>query len=265
MARMYDPRNPGDPVVPNSRTAVAYNNSYVYFVVVDAFDCQPAGGQSRGLNIHELSDFLENTLGATDAVTMDSGGSSTMVIDGAVVNNTTCNFTRNCGCPAEQGGLPPEQTVLDPALSYKIDWDDPTGMLEPLVGTSMLMVSVVPFTQTVTFTPTQVVTTTAAVNIRLGPGSNYAILGNQPAGTHGEVIADLNGVNGVQATGAYWWRVDLGDLAGWVEEQYLEGGTSPDPPPVYTSFLFMPTINRSAVAAAASTPIPAADPEALRR
>jgi hypothetical protein len=70
------------------------------------------------------------------------------------------------------------------------------------------------------------------------------------------VISTLSGVNGVQATGAYWWRVDLGDLAGWVEEHNLEGGTSPNPPPVYTSILFMPAISRANVVTAAATPMP---------
>jgi exopolysaccharide biosynthesis protein len=41
-----------------------------------------------GMKIEELKNFLVNTLGATDAVTLDSGGSSTMVVNGQDVNNT---------------------------------------------------------------------------------------------------------------------------------------------------------------------------------
>ncbi len=263
---VFDDPGTSDSGVPNSRTAVAYSADYVFFVVVDAFDCQPAGGQSRGMNIHELSNFLEGTLGATDAVTMDSGGSSTMVIDGAVVNNTTCNFTRNCGCAVEEGEAPPSQTILDPALTYKTEWDDPTGILEPLVGTSMMMVSVQPVSQTTTFTPTQEITTTGSADVRLGPGINYSSIGSVSSGTQGEVISDLNGVNGVLATGSYWWRVAVGNLVGWVRENLLFGGATPPgptptptptptatpPPPDFSVFLYMPAINRAAAAVSAS-------------
>jgi hypothetical protein len=236
----HHPSN-SDANVPNSRTAVAYNNDFVYFVVVDAFDCQAEGGKSRGLNVPELSNFLKDNLGATDAVTMDSGGSSTMVISGVVVNNTQCNYTRDCGCPTEPVGAAPGDMPPEPI--YQLDWDNPTGILEPLVGSSMMMVSVVPFLQSSTFTPAQAVATNASVNIRLGPGLNYASLASLPAGTQGEVISDLNGLNGVQATGAYWWRVDLGDLAGWVEEHRLSGGVRP-PAPDFTDFQYMPLVNR---------------------
>ncbi len=122
---------------------MAYNDDYVYFVVVDGFRID-----SRGLNIGELGDFLKNNdaIQATDAVSLDSGTSSTMVIDGAVVNNTQCNFFRNCGWPLvdpdDPLAKPPEETVLDPALTYKTEWDNPTGAVEALIGTTFLMVSV---------------------------------------------------------------------------------------------------------------------------
>lgn len=65
------------------RTAVAYNDDYVYFVVVDGRDT----GVSEGMNMQELGDFCKNYLGATDGMNMDGGGSSTMWVKGVVKNN----------------------------------------------------------------------------------------------------------------------------------------------------------------------------------
>lgn len=265
-----------DATVPNSRTAVAYNADYVYFVVVDGF--RP---DSIGITVPELGYFLrDNTdIQATDAVSLDSGTSSTMVINGAVVNNTYCNFTRDCGVahdPALEKA--PKDTTLPPELTYKTEWDDPTTVLEPLVGTAMLLVSLQPIAQSTTFTPTQSISTLSQVSVRLGPGTNYASLGAAPSGATGEVVANLSGLNGVMAKNegsdigySFWWFVDLGDLAGWVPEEALTGGVvppSPTPsatpsatptPVAYTSFLYMPNIPRalmSVVVAALASPTP---------
>ena len=70
------------------RTAIAYNDQYIFFVVVDGRDSQ----HSLGMSIHELAVFTRDTLGATRGVAQDGGGSSTMVINGQVINNTYCNI-----------------------------------------------------------------------------------------------------------------------------------------------------------------------------
>jgi hypothetical protein len=251
----YDFSN-NDANVPNSRTAIAYNADHVYFVVVDGF--RP---DSIGIAIGELGEFLRDhpSIQATDAVSLDSGTSSTMVINGVVVNNTYCNFTRDCGVLANPLlGKPPSETVLDPQLTYKTEWDNPTGLVEPLVGTAFLMVATQPISQSLTFTPTQHVSATLSTAIRLGPGTNYTSLGTVPAGETGKVIANLSQTNGVLAKNgaglSYWWFVDMGDLTGWVPEEALAGGTTPpEPPPVaYTDFLFMPTIPRAALGVSAA-------------
>ena len=64
-----DTSNP-DASVPNSRTAIAFNASYVYFMVIDGWN----PGVSEGISILELGGFALDTLQASDAVTMDSGG-----------------------------------------------------------------------------------------------------------------------------------------------------------------------------------------------
>jgi len=70
------------------RTAIAFNEQYIYFIVVDGRDTQ----HSLGMSINELALFSRDTLGATWGVAQDGGGSSTMVIHGQVINNTYCNI-----------------------------------------------------------------------------------------------------------------------------------------------------------------------------
>ncbi len=267
---VYHDPGTGNSAVPNSRTAIAYNNDHVYFVVVDGWNA----GQSEGIKISELSNFLVTQLGATNAVTMDSGGSSTFVVNGSILNNTYCNFTRNCGIPADQEITPRMQelesqglfpsaapVITDPAL---IAVDSPNctpGNCKPLVGTGFMLVSSEPISRSLTFTPTQVVTSTASAAIRLGPGTNYASLGSVPSGTEGEVYGNLSNTNGVLAVNSaatsglsYWWFVDMGSLTGWVVEEVLEGGSTPPQPPPFepTDFAYMPTIPHAAVGVSAA-------------
>ncbi|NIP44251.1 MAG: hypothetical protein GWN61_22710, partial [candidate division Zixibacteria bacterium] len=69
--------------------AIAYNSEFIYFIVVDGRN----PGVSEGMTIGMLGRFSEFILGATDGVSLDGGGSSTMWvksplwIEGRVVNN----------------------------------------------------------------------------------------------------------------------------------------------------------------------------------
>lgn len=63
------------------RTAIALNNSYVFFIVVDG-----RSTSSIGMTIDELAGFCKTTLGATWGVNQDGGGSSTMLINGTIKN-----------------------------------------------------------------------------------------------------------------------------------------------------------------------------------
>jgi len=65
------------------RTAIALNDSYVFFVVCDGRQ----SGYSIGMTIDELAEFCKNTLGATWGCNQDGGGSSTMVVNGVVKNS----------------------------------------------------------------------------------------------------------------------------------------------------------------------------------
>jgi hypothetical protein len=64
------------------RTAVAYNrrSGRLFFVTVDGR--RPR--YSRGMTLGQLTRFLRSRLGATDALNLDGGGSTTMVVKGRV-------------------------------------------------------------------------------------------------------------------------------------------------------------------------------------
>lgn len=71
------------------RTAVArLADGKVLFIVVDG-----RSAASRGVTLSELADVLLN-LGATDAINLDGGGSSAMVVNGAVVNTPSDGVQR---------------------------------------------------------------------------------------------------------------------------------------------------------------------------
>ncbi|HOB74335.1 MAG TPA: phosphodiester glycosidase family protein [Phycisphaerae bacterium] len=69
-------------IIRNPRTAVAYNDNYIFFIVVDGR--QP--GWSIGMNMTELANFCLNELGATWGYNQDGGGSSAMVVNGVLKN-----------------------------------------------------------------------------------------------------------------------------------------------------------------------------------
>jgi hypothetical protein len=64
------------------RTAICFNDDWIYFIVVDGRD--PA--RSIGMTIDELGLFCRDTLGARWGINQDGGGSSTMWVQGEVRN-----------------------------------------------------------------------------------------------------------------------------------------------------------------------------------
>ncbi len=65
------------------RTAVAWNKDYLWFFTCDGR--QP--DRSVGMTFREMADFLSDRLGATDAVNLDGGGSTTLTIGSRIVNS----------------------------------------------------------------------------------------------------------------------------------------------------------------------------------
>lgn len=72
--------------VSNPRTAIGQIDSLHYVLVV----ADGRTSESKGLSLYEMAEFLQG-LGVKNAYNLDGGGSSTMVFNGAVVNNPTTN------------------------------------------------------------------------------------------------------------------------------------------------------------------------------
>lgn len=73
---------------PHPRTAIGVTkDNTVYLVVVDGR--QP--GFATGMSLDDLGKFMRDQLGCTDALNLDGGGSSAMVINNALVNSVSTN------------------------------------------------------------------------------------------------------------------------------------------------------------------------------
>jgi hypothetical protein len=209
---------PSDPnaIVRNPRTAIGFNDQYIFFLVVDGRDTD----LSVGMSIHQLAVFVRDTLGATWGVSQDGGGSSTMVINGQVINNVHCNNSYVCITANltylpmvnrnGQYGQPASSEVFHSPLSD-----------ERAVANGMMMVIAQPAITSTTFLPADPVTTLVDTDVRLGPGTNYASITVVPKATQGSIVHNINGLDGVLAKSAYWWYVDFGVVTGWVPEGAL--------------------------------------------
>lgn len=202
----------------NPRTAIAFNDQYVFFIVADGRDSQ----HSIGMTIHQLAEFTRDTLGAQSGVAQDGGGSSTMVINGQVVNNTYCN---NYICtwkyatylPMVKRALPEGRTIQQ---HEKAIINSPAG-IERAVANGMLMVVAQPGAYSYTFSPGDQVTTRYDINMLLGPGTNYDSITLLSTGSQGMIVDQMNGLDGVLAKSSYWWYVNFGGVYGWVPEDAL--------------------------------------------
>ncbi len=202
----------------NPRTAIVYNDQYIFFIVVDGRDIY----HSVGMTIHELALFARDTLGATWGVAEDGGGSSTMVINGLVVNNTYCN---NYGCQWKYATYLPLITHNSEKGVFVLPAEDeivnsPAGV-ERAVANGMLMVIAQPGVYSAAFIPGDSVTASNDTEVRLGPGTNYASFATIPGGTPGSIVEQMNGLDGVLAKSTYWWYVNFGGVTGWVPEGAL--------------------------------------------
>ena len=202
----------------NPRSAIAFNDQYVYFVVVDGRDYY----HSIGMTIHELAEFTRDVIGATWGVSQDGGGSSTLVINGQVVNNTYCNLYSCSGYYAPY--VPPDANNFDEEVSdlqtTSSVVNSPAG-IERTVANGMLMVVVQPGEFSTAFMPGESVATLINTEMRLGPGTNYPIFTTVPLGTYGRILDQMNSLGGVLAKSTYWWYVDVGDVTGWVPQEAL--------------------------------------------
>ncbi len=167
----------GGQAVRHPRTAVAYNDDYVFFVV-----CDGRSAVSVGMTMTELGNFCKNYLDATWGMNLDGGGSSTMVVNGV---------TRN----------------------------DPSDGTDRAVANGLMMVVPQPKLQATTYNSGATVRTSGSSNVRLGPGTNYAVQTTLNPNIQG-VILD-HSLRGIYAKGYYWWKCDFGTATGWVAHSNL--------------------------------------------
>jgi len=171
----------------NARTAVVFNKDFISFIVLSAKE----EILNPGLSIVELAAFAKGTLGATDGIALDGGGSSTLVVNGELKN-----------MPAD---------------------------LERPVANGLMMVSVEEISRSEKFCAGDGIITVGStpVELRLGPGTNYEVISTVPMNSQGVVVKHLNNLDGVYAKNAYWWKVSINGILGWVDEEFLQKLTTP--------------------------------------
>ena len=207
----------GEAHVRDPRTAVAFNNRFVFFIVVDGRN----KGVSEGMRIEELAAFAKNVLKAKFGVALDGGGSSTMVVNGRVVNHPSdANMCFHVYLPfvvhgggKGQGSMPAEVSAETVAFM--------NSCRQRPVANSLMMTVVESPRYSHRFLQGFSVKTTARTALRLGPGENYASIASIAAGTSGKVLHHAKGLDGIFAKGSYWWLVAFGGKQGWVAEDAL--------------------------------------------
>lgn len=199
------------------RTAVAYDDRFIYLIVVDGR--QP--DRSIGMTFQELGLFIRDTLGAQDAVAQDGGGSSTMVVNGSVVNTPSDVCYRLFLPMAINAG---DGTIKSPQMPLEEKFEPPMSLqngCERRVANALMIAKVSAKEVSATSFGNLEVFTTAASVLRIGPGTNYAGITVIPPGTYGEIQQDDNQFNGILAKGAYWWKVSFGGITGWIMENAI--------------------------------------------
>ncbi len=200
------------------RTAIAFNDDYIFFIVVDGRD----PGVSIGMTIDELAIFTRDTLGATWGIAQDGGGSSTMVVNGAVMNHPNPHIpTYEIFLPMVTGGSgQPEATKNAPAPSVFIEDPEEEFGIQRHVANGMMMIVVEDKVQSTTFYTASSVRIVGPTEVHLGPGTNYPSPFTLPTGSIG-IILEHNSLNGVLAKDSYWWKVSFDGITGWVPEEAL--------------------------------------------
>ncbi|NMC13958.1 MAG: phosphodiester glycosidase family protein [Chloroflexi bacterium] len=203
------------------RTAVAYNDEYIYFIVVDGRDPD----NSVGMSMRELAEFSKTYLDARWGISEDSGGSSTMVINGEVVNNTYCNFNDCTQLP--QTNEPGNGTSSNTSTGYQT-------ISESFVGNALMMVKVYPPIISKTFTEKNIVITNSETQLYSGPGINYTQIASIPKFANLRILPSYNDLDGIYAQGSFWWYVEYQGHQGWISENNLIYGIVP------ANFIFKP-------------------------
>ena len=123
------------------------------------------------MSMEEVGLFARDVLGATWGVAQDGGGSSTMVINGEVVNNTYCN---NFTCPTKTFTRPQNEEGT-PSGPQKSTTPGPPQPLperyERPVANGMFMLSIQSPAFSIRYTTGTRITAGQALTLYTGPGA----------------------------------------------------------------------------------------------
>jgi len=108
----------GGQVTLHPRTAIAFNDDYIFFVVVDG-----RSSQSIGMGMADLGHFCKDYLGAEYGINQDGGGSSTMVVNGVVKNDPSDGRERSVSNGMMMVALQPklQSTTFETGDQIKVD------------------------------------------------------------------------------------------------------------------------------------------------
>lgn len=118
-------RPAGTPYSRDPMTVLAANDNYIFQVV-----CDGRCNGIVGMTFDEMCNFLIGTLGATEAINLDGGGSSTLVVNGVIKNlpSDSCGVERavaNAILLVKQTVVPSFPFVdLFPSTGRATGWDD---------------------------------------------------------------------------------------------------------------------------------------------
>ena len=174
-------------VVKDPRTAIAFNEHAVFFLVIDG-----RSTRSTGMTYTEAGEFCRDTLKATDATLQDGGGSSTLWVDGQVRNT-----------PSGKGK------------------DEKAGVLRA-VANGLFMAEVLPPEKSSAFASGQRVRLKSCDALSPGPGAAGKIPVTAADKTSGRVVAEP--LNGILARGEHWWFCRFGEIDGWAAAAQLTAG-----------------------------------------
>ena len=168
------------------RTAVAYNESHIYFVVVDG-----RSARSIGMTLSELANLCRDSLGATHAVNLDGGGSSIMWVDGQIKNVPSDGSPRPVANGLMMIQLEPKEVSTAAQAGQVVRSNTPGKLL----------------------------------NVNSGPGIHFHTIVDVPTNTELTILDHhLNGLRAQDINGGpgYWWKVRTPSGAeGWVVEASL--------------------------------------------
>jgi hypothetical protein len=169
-------------VVQDPRTAIAFNERYIFFLVIDG-----RSKESLGMTFTEAGFFCRDVLQATDAILQDGGGSSTLWVNGKVKNT-----------PSGKGK------------------DEKYGVLRA-VSNGYFIAEVLPPKKSTEFQAGQKVRLKG--ELRLGPSPTSGSGGKVADPAAGTILSEP--LNGIFAKGAYWWYCRFGDAEGWASLDQL--------------------------------------------